>query len=239
MILDLLRTDNYASYNIKLSHILGLKESVYINQIINIMGKAIKKDKIIDDGFVKLDRTYIFNQTTINLEEQLKIDEQLLRIGLLVRNFDNPDLLKIDTEMLASITSCDDITKLEKLSKKVGKSTKINKETKDYYNIEKLKSYINCDNSSLVESLGGWIESIIKEKKSYLNFPIIQKFQKDLFNYSKGNLDVALDVVNLATLYGYRECSWAIALYEKNRINSKASSVKETASSERLSVQEY
>lgn len=239
MILDLLRTDNYASYNIKLSHILGLEEAIYVNQIINIMGKAIKKDKIIDEGFVKLDRSYIFNQTTLNVEQQLKIDEKLLRIGLMVRDFDNPDLLKIDTEMLASITSCDDIKKLDKISDNMGKSVKVNKSAKDYYTVEKLKAGIKCDNEDLTDALGGWIDSLIRDKKTYLNFPLIQKFQTDLFNYTKGNLEVALEVVNLATLYGYRDCQWAINVYEKNKINGKSNTPKEVSSNERLSSQEY
>ena len=239
MILDLLRTDNYASYNIKLSHILGLEEAIYINQIINIMGKAIQKDKLIDDGFVKLDRNYIYNQTTLSLEQQLKIDTELLGVGILLRNFDNPDLLKIDTEMLASITSCDDITKLDKLTDRLGKQVRVSKSTKDYYNIEKLKTYIRCDNAELYDALFGWIEVLIRDKKTYLNYPLIQKFQQDLFTYTKGNLELALEIVATATLYGYRDCGWAIKMYEQNRISSVSSSVKEVSSKETLAKEEY
>ena len=104
---------------------------------------------------------------------------------------------------------------------------------------EKLKTYIRCDNAELYDALFGWIEVLIRDKKTYLNYPLIQKFQQDLFTYTKGNLELALEIVATATLYGYRDCGWAIKMYEQNRISSVSSSVKEVSSKETLAKEEY
>ena len=39
-------------------------------------------------------------------------------------------------------------------------------------------------------------------------------FQDTLNSYTKGDLDVALRIVQIATVQGYRECQWAINMFE-------------------------
>ena len=46
MLLDLLSTDNLVNYNVKIAQIMGLHTAIYINELINISNKAIKKKKL-------------------------------------------------------------------------------------------------------------------------------------------------------------------------------------------------
>ena len=65
MLIELLSTSNYVSYNIKLAELLGLHPAIYISELMNINDKAIKKDKLEDDYFT-LVRSYITARTTLD-----------------------------------------------------------------------------------------------------------------------------------------------------------------------------
>ena len=238
MLLDLISTDNYVSFNKKLAHVIGLNESIYVNQLVNIMGKATKKDKLSIDGYVTLDREYIYSQTTLDLNTQLAIDKKLESINLLLRDIIDPDLVKIDTQLLASIINEDDVKTLSDISKATKKDKKVDKETKNHYIIQKLCESLHTQNQELDIALKGWLEGCFA-KGGYLNAQLVEKFQKDLYNYSKGKLSVAKEIIELATLYGYRECAWAIKIYEQNQINRKNGEVKEAATVETLSSKSF
>ena len=91
MLIELLSTSNYVSYNIKLAELLGLHAAIYISELMNINDKAIKKNKV-DQEYFKLDRSYITSRTTIEESEQLEIEENLLKLGILERG-ESDDLL--------------------------------------------------------------------------------------------------------------------------------------------------
>ena len=55
MLIELLSTSNYVSYNTKLAQLLGLHASIYLSELMSINDKAIRKDKTSESSFV-LDR---------------------------------------------------------------------------------------------------------------------------------------------------------------------------------------
>lgn len=213
MLLDLINTDNYVQFNKKLAHIIGLSASIYVNQIVTIMGKAIKKDKTYDDGFVLLDRMYIFNQTTITLEEQSKLDNNLMGLGLLVKNIDNPDMVKIDIQLLADMTSMDDETTKVKINRIMMTNRKMNKHEKNTQIALGFMEKVQIDDESLRSSLQKWIVSLLDANKQF-NKGVLNEFLDGLYNYTKGDLDIALSLVDIASDYTYRDIKWAINKYE-------------------------
>ena len=40
MLIDLIRTDNYVSFNVQLAHIVGLHAAIYLSELLNINSKA-------------------------------------------------------------------------------------------------------------------------------------------------------------------------------------------------------
>ena len=76
MLINFLSTDNYNSFNIELAHLIGLQEAIYLNELININQKAVRKNKIEDNYFL-VDRKYIESRTTLNIDEQREIDQAL------------------------------------------------------------------------------------------------------------------------------------------------------------------
>lgn len=48
---------------------MGLHTAIYVNELINISAKALKKNKLIADKFFLLDRKYITRRTTLDDKE--------------------------------------------------------------------------------------------------------------------------------------------------------------------------
>ncbi len=229
MLLDLLKTDNYIMFNKKLAHTIGLNESIYVNQLLNITGKAIQKEVVFEDGYFKLDRKYIYEQTTLTTQQQLEIDSKLMSINLLTKNFESPDLMKLNLELLANITTNENVELNEKIKESIKRDRSKEKEAKEYYVIQKLCKNIQSGDVKVDDALEGWIKALVMNKGTViLNSTIVETFKRDVFEYSKGNIDVALAVINKATVYLYRECSWAIKKYESDK-SLMRNNVKEIA----------
>lgn len=219
MLLDILNSDNYINFNIRAAQIFGLNAAVYCSELLNIFKKASKKNKLIDDNYFKIDRKYIFERTTLSIEEQLIIDANLLKVNILSKHKDNPDIISFDAQLFASIITDDNAKLIENISKKV----KINapkgvKESARQRIIAELKDSIVCSNYELLTALRNWVDSIYSNPKGgYLSKTAVKVFQDTLNNYTQGDLDLALRIVQIADIQGYRDCNWAIAVHEKDK----------------------
>ena len=217
MLLDILNTNNYISFNISLAQIFGLKPAIYCSELLNIYQKAEKKNKLFDKCYFKIDRKYIHARTTLTIDEQLTIDSKWSKIGLLKINAKDPNIVSLDISMLLSIGSNED----EKLIKEITKKVKIKtqseiKETKRMSICRALKEGIVCSNLELSNALKDWIDSIYSNPKGYLSKTVVKTFQDTLNSYAKGDLDLALQIVKIATIQGYKDCTWAINIYERD-----------------------
>lgn len=217
MFIDLLNSQNYIMINMDACKTLGLHAAVYCAELLNVYKKAYLKNKLIDKEYFKVDRKFIYNRTTLSIEDQLKVDINLSKINLITKHDEDPDIIKFDVQLYASIITSDDNKLLEDISKKV----KINnprgvKATQRQITINNLKNNIQCSNYELLTALRNWVDSIYSKPNGYLSNRIIDTFQNTLNNYTQGDLDLALRIVEIATIQGYKDCQWAINLYEKD-----------------------
>ena len=209
MLIDLLSTSNYISFNIKVAEILGLKAAIYLAELMNINDKAIRKDKMDESSFI-LDRDYMAKRTTISVDEQLEIDMNLIKLGILERRDMQRDCLTIHLNILTAIMMTPD----ESL---VGNIKKISmpKRTKKENIVNNLKAAVLTTNAELKEAYYEWIDSVIA-KDGWMQKPAVTIGQKIVDSYSNHDLDVALCIVNIAAMHGYRDIKWAINVYEKD-----------------------
>lgn len=222
MLLEILNQDNYISYNVKLATLFGLEGAVYCSVLLSIYQKAYKKNKLIDDKFFKVDRKYIYEKTMIPIENQLNIDLNWIKISLLTKNVDNPDIISLDINLIASLISNEDQTIIKNISKKLKvKSPKGTRETKRQVICNTLKDGIICSNYELLTALRDWVDAIFSNPNNFLSKKSVEVFQQTLNNYCKipgtndCDLDKALNIVRIAAAQGYKDCSWAINYYEK------------------------
>ena len=162
MLLDLLGTDNYISFNIKVANVIGLHAAIYVNEITNINAKAIRKEKL-EDGFITLDRNYIQSRTTLPIEEQYSIDKNLNNIGAVELKEENPDKIKLNIDTLTNIIASEDAKLLKRVTKLTAPNTSktnFSKMSMRQRTIAELKDKIKCDNEELREAYKCWIDGV-------------------------------------------------------------------------------
>lgn len=212
MFLDIYYNEsNYGTYNVKCAKIFGLICSIYLSEILDIYQKAHKKNKIDEEKYFKLNRDYIRERTTLDRNQQAELDEILSSVKVLYLK--DKDHLKIDVNHLTSILTSKDEELLKSISNECKYQSKEHKrESKNKAVIENLKASIDCSNGELLGALRCWVDSVCE--RNFLNKTSVKAFQDVLYQYTKGDLDMALEIVNIATKKGYKECQWAINIYE-------------------------
>jgi hypothetical protein len=72
------------------AEILGLHPAIYLSELMNINDKAIRKDKVNDSSFI-LDRDYVSKRTTLSVDEQLDVESNLIKLGIVDKPNDDKE----------------------------------------------------------------------------------------------------------------------------------------------------
>lgn len=214
MLLELLSQSNYISVNIKLAKIFGIEGAVYISEILNINEKAVRKNKTENDYFT-LDRNYFEERTTFDKKKQLEIENKLIKMNILKRDPKLVDNIFVNTQSLTEIFGETDkkvLTALKKESNEIDK--KIDKKKEAIY--ARLCDSINTDNKELSDAYKGWILALLENGKP-VSSPGIITTQKKIDEYTNRDLDMALDILSVATRRCYIDIGWAFNAYEKEK----------------------
>ena len=228
MLIDLLSTANYNMYNVSVANKIGLHASIYLSEIMNINDKAIRKNKV-EDNYFTIDREYVEKRTTLKKEEQIDIDKLLLELNILEKSNSNDCKVRLNVSVLASLLMSDDEELLKDVNKilKKNKSSKTNKLTKAESIAKNLKLNIVTENIELRNAYFAWIDSVIA-KDGWMVKTAVMSAQNAIDTFSQRNLDVALKVLEIATINGYRDMSWAINKYKSDNRNIKQNFVNPT-----------
>ena len=184
MLIELLSTSNYVSFNIKLAELLGLHTAIYVSELMNINDKAIRKDKISDSSF-SLDREYVKKRTTLQIEEQLEIEDQLIKLGVVEKPTDDENCVTLHLNILTTIMMDPDeelIGKIKKLSSSKGNSK--GKATKADAIRQNLKTNILSTNVELIEAYSDWIDAVYA-KEGWMSKKAVMLGQQIVDDFSK------------------------------------------------------
>lgn len=218
MLIDLLSTSNYVSYNIKLAELLGLHSAIYISELMNINDKAIRKNKV-DANYFKLQRDYIKSRTTLDEKEQISIEDNLIKIGVLERKSEDELLLNITT--LTTIMMSPDESLIEDIKQLTKKPRKSKRATKAEAIKENLKNSVRVENEELKEAYERWIDAVYT-KDGWMTTDAVEEAQNVIDNVSNRDLDVALSILKIARINAYRDMNWAVSYYQKqNKVGYK------------------
>ena len=229
MFVDLLNSYNYLMVNMSAIKIFGLKTAVYCAELLNVYKKAYLKKKLVEDKYFEVNRKFITEQTSITEEDQLKCDASLRKINL-INNYNEytPNLIYFDYELFASLITSEDMKFIKNISKTV--NVKDTKEAKKKAILENIKGCINSDNQQLNGALSDWIDAVYA-KSGWAHKSTVEIFQEKLHEYTKGDLQLALKLVEIATVNGWKDCQWAINSYEqelKYKASKSTTSVRTT-----------
>lgn len=227
MLLELLSTSNYISFNITLAKIVGLRAAIYLSQVTDINDKAVRKNKVDEEGFFKVDRKYIESRTTLTSEEQRSIEADLAKSKILRRHPEKHSTIAIDLSVLTTIVMSPD----EDLVKDISALCKTKKaKTKQEAIVENLKNCITVENPELQQAYEDWIDSVI-EKKGAMTRVAVEEGIRVVDRFSNHNLDVALAVIKEAAIKGYDDMRWGVDNYKnfQQRVTSGNSTYQKSA----------
>ena len=188
--------------------------AIYVNVLLNINSKAIQKQRLTAEEYFTVDRNYIKTLTTFEIEEQKDIESLLSRLGILrTDNAKDSSTFSLNISTLTSIMMSDNeklISDINKISKQ-----KTGKRTKTDVIKDELKAYINTTNQELYDAYCDWIDAVMA-KQGWMSKKSVTSAQTIVDEFSQRDLDVALKLIEIASIGGYRDMTWAVNSYKSN-----------------------
>lgn len=169
-----------------------------------------------NDEYFCVDRNYVQSITTFDVSEQIEIETLLINLGIL-RKQENEEsnALFLDVSMLTSIMMSENETLVSDIQKVTAATTKSKKKTKTEAIKDEMKSFVIATNQELREAYFDWIDSVFA-KQGWMSKKSVVSAQQVIDEFSHRNLDVALKVIEIASISGYRDMTWAVNTYKSN-----------------------
>lgn len=191
--------------NKRLVKLAGFEVAAYWAELQSVLKQVVKKQTMDEQGFFLLDRNYIERETTLTVNKQLKCEEELIELGALLRDAENPNRIAIGVNAMVAVITGEDTTKL----KKSRKSSADEKAAK----IEGIKSTMK---KALVETdpevraaYERWIDGMIDAANCRFTKAVVQVFEKTITEYTT-NKAIRLKIIEIATTNSYKDATWAI-----------------------------
>ena len=197
--------------NKRLVKLAGFEVAAYWAELQSVLKQVVKKQTMDEQGFFLLDRNYIERETTLTVNKQLKCEEELIELGALLRDAENPNRIAIGVNAMVAVITGEDTTKL----KKSRKSSADEKAAK----IEGIKATMK---KALVETdpevraaYERWVDGMIDAASCRFTKAVVQVFEKTITEYTT-NKAIRLKIIEIATTNSYKDATWAI-----NKLDSR------------------
>ena len=213
MNLDILSTRNcYLSINEKLIQMIGLDTAAYLTVVLDALHQAVKKGKVNDEGYFKLDRKYANERTGLSTTEQKHCDDRLIAIGLMRRDTDTLNLLSVDVGAVVKFIQQDDAKFIDQVKLTLAKTKKAEA---DEYKKEQIiriaKAQVKTTDFEIRQSIFDWIEAMdgtLKKAQVGLVEDAIDAYSKDK--------QVKIKLFQILAINSWRDPQWAISRYERD-----------------------
>lgn len=199
--------------NKKLIKIAGFEVAAYWAELQSILKQVVKKQTADELGFFILDREYVERETTLSISKQLKCDEKLMSLGVLLIDHTNPNRIAIAVNGMVAVITDEDTTKLKK-TKAIRKDEKAAKIAGMKLTMKKAILETDPELRAAYES---WIEGMIDAQNCRFTKAVVQLFEKTVTEFSSDKAD-RLEVIKIATVNSYKDAEWAI-----NRFSGRSS----------------
>lgn len=204
--------------NKRLVKLAGFEVAAYWAELQSILKQVVKKHAADEQGFFILDRDYVERETTLTVTKQLKCDDKLVSLGVMVKDTVNPNRLAIGVNNMVEVITDEDTTKLKKTNavKKDEKAAKIAgiKAT--------MKKAILETDPEVRAAYERWIEGMIDAANCRFTKAVVQLFEKTVTEHT-ADKNLRLKIIEIATVNSYKDATWAI-----NRVTGFRSSMPAT-----------
>lgn len=225
MLLDLLSQSNYESFNIKVAHQFGLDTAVYLNLLIEINEKATRKQALEDEKYFTIDRKYITERTTLTKAQQTACDKVLNGAGVIdYKSKSDKNTLTINTNTLITLMDAQGELVKEELTKLRQNANQLSKQEGILIGVKR-----NIDpnmNTELKQAYCVWLDSV-NERWGYVNKPMLFSAIEKVDSFANHNLDVALELLKIASINAHKDMKYAIDNYIKSKPQKPINTVVE------------
>jgi hypothetical protein len=206
----------YIIVNTDLIPILTLEGAVYYSELSTIHAKAKDKNKLLDNGFIKLDRNYIEKKIYVSVENQLKYDESWKSINLISKDPIDTNVLKLNEEVMRTLLGEDKKT-IQEITVHLQSSVNKSRDKKGV-DVESIKASIRCDDPDLLPLWCTYVDSAsqVRVKNRKLTLEGFKIFEEDLIEYANGNKNVLRKLIRIAISAQSLDSSWVTGKYEKS-----------------------
>ena len=206
--------------NKKLIKITNFEVAAYWAELQSILKQVVKKGTADERGFFTLDRDYVERETTLSLTKQLKCDEELVRMGVAMKDPDNPNRLAISVENMIEIITNEDTKKLKK-TKAVQKDEKAAKVAGIKATMK--KAILETD-PEIRAAYERWIDGMIDAANCRFTKAVVQVFEQTVTTYTP-NKAKRLQIIEIATTNSYKDATWAINRLSSTRPQAAATTI--------------
>lgn len=200
--------------NKRLIKLTNFEVAAYWAELQSILKQVVKKKTMDEHGFFTLDRDYVEHETTLSITKQLKCEEKLVAMGVVVKDLENPNRLTISVSNMVEIITDED-------TKKLRKSTKATKEEAKAAKIEGIKGtmkrFIQERDPEIRVAYELWIEGMVDAANCKFTKAVVQLFEKTVTEYTKDKA-TRLKIIEIATAGSYRDANWAIEKLSNSRV---------------------
>jgi hypothetical protein len=191
--------------NKRLVKIAGFEVAAYWAELQSILKQVVKKQTADERGFFPLDRDYVERETTLNINKQLKCEEKLVSLGVIMKDPDNPNRLAISVANMVEVITDEDTTKL----KKTGKTSADAKAAKIAGMKATMKKAILETDTELRAAYERWVDGMIDAANCRFTKAVVQLFEKTVTEYTTDRA-LRLKIIEIATVNSFRDATWAI-----------------------------
>lgn len=191
--------------NKRLVKIAGFEVAAYWAELQSILKQVVKKQTMDERGFFPLDRDYVERETTLTIAKQLKCDEKLMSLGVLLKDPEDQNKIAIAVNGMVAVITDEDTTKL----KKTGKTSADAKAAKVAGIKATMKKAILEDDLELRSAYERWIDGMIDAQNCRFTKAVVQVFEKTVTGYTTDKA-LRLKIIEIATTNSYKDATWAI-----------------------------
>ena len=191
--------------NKRLVKIAGFEVAAYWAELQSVLKQVVKKQAADERGFFILDRDYVERETTLTLNKQLKCDDKLISLGVMLKDATNPNKIAIAVNGMVAVITDEDTTKLKK-SSAVKKDEKAAKIAGIKANMK--KAILEPDPEIRV-AYERWIDGMIDAANCRFTKAVVQLFEKTVTEHT-ADKNLRLKIIEIATVNSYKDATWAI-----------------------------
>jgi hypothetical protein len=209
--------------NKRLVKIAGFEVAAYWAELQSILKQVVKKQTMDEKGFFPLDRDYVERETTLTIAKQLKCDEKLLSLGVLLKDPEDPNKIAIAVNGMVAVITDEDTTKLKKTGK-TSADAKAAKVAGIKANMK--KAILDTDYNTRI-AYERWIDGMVDAQNCKFTKAVVQLFEKTVTEYTQDR-DLRIKIIEIATTNSYKDATWAInRIYNTGKFTSPATKLPE------------